>query len=329
MQVYRKDRVEVATKQKILLNDQLIEITHDQGVRRTWLAKRLFEIPYLPDNPLFVTEYRHIRWPRTIHDMKFYALLLTALATCITIFLVVVDLKVFGRSAMIVLLNTTLIGTLVLALSGDVLLLQRQSSRIARQIEAGQWEAMQLTALTAQRVYAAKIAIGQLRARRLMLALTILRILPLIAILLLVVLDAFDQGFFLSRFYRTWLTEGHAIIIIGLILIPLLFYFCFLEPYWQLYTVAALGVLIPLLVRNVLFSALTGVIVLFLLRIVQVFLLGIGLFLFFFLASLRSPLTFCFWSPAFVLGWPISLVVFHRAVRHFSEVWAEKLIFCH
>jgi hypothetical protein len=104
-------------------------------------------------------------------------------------------------------------------------------------------------------------------------------------------------------------------------------YLCLYEPLWQTQTVAALGILFPLLVRNHLFAALAGFAAILTLRLLQIALLAgiiIGLT---WLALLRDAATFCGVTPFLLFIIPGVLYGFHRGASTLAISAATRRVF--
>ncbi len=294
---------------------------------QSWFIEWLFRTPIELPNPVFEADIRRVRWPRTPRQLLVYYALIWAGLLALTGLLTVVDFAVFREVSLSVLVNVVLVVNLGITLGTDAYILLLTLNKIGRQIETGQWEEILLTGIAAHHIFNAKYAIAQIRARKPMIALTVCRIVPIVAFPLLLYLDVhYGYGFLANRTAMTVLTNGPAIIVILMVLPPVFLYLWALEPVWQMQTITAVGIVFPLRVRDAVFSLLAGFTAIFLLRLVQSVLITVILLAFLWVSQIIDPLQFLCSAPIFVVGTPTLLWLFHAMIRNYALDRAMRLI---
>lgn len=293
-----------------------------------WRKLRLLHAPIRLPNRIFEAEYRYIRWPRTENDVRRFERVSAVTACIMTLLLVLVDHAVYHEQSLKVLLLMLLVINIGVTLATDLYALLIAVNRVGRQIETGQWEELKLTFLTRQEIFDGKYAITQIRARRATVGLIVLRLIPLFGVTAVIVIDVlFGYGVLLRRLAFLALTQGHALILLGILAVPFLMYLCFYEPMWQMQTVSALGILFPLLTRNQLMAALSGFASILVLRAVQFAMLAAIAAALYWFTILQDYFVFCLTAPLFLFVVPTLVYLYHTLIRNFTLDWGSRRVF--
>jgi len=294
---------------------------------QSWFVEWLFHTPIELPNPVFEADFRRVRWPRTPRQLLAYYALIWLGLLALAVLLTVIDFAVFREVSLSVLLNVVLVANFGITLATDAYMLLLTLNKIGRQIETGQWEEILLTGIGAHSIFYAKYAIAQIRARKPMIAVTVCRIVPLLAFPLLLFLDIrFGYGFLAHRTAMTILTNGPAIIVVLMTLPGVFLYLWALEPVWQMQTITAVGIVFPLRARDMLLSLLAGFTAILALRLVQMILWAVIIIAFLFVSQIVDARQFLCIAPFFIIGTPLSLWLFHAVIRNYTQDRALKLI---
>ncbi len=199
----------------------------------------------ITDNPIFDSELRHMRWPRSITDLKRYGLyVLVALHLLIGAgwLLGHVATMPFINSATLLTYTVILSSGVVIMIVSDLYYALTTVGTINHQIAEGQWDLLRITDLRGENILLAKYAIAQIRAWRLMTVEIGIRVAGIVFVALLnlqlslVLLITFPVSIYLAILIVAYLAE----------------------PLWRMRAVVALGFAIGAWIHNYPFAVLAA-----------------------------------------------------------------------
>lgn len=318
------------------------------GFFKDYFAQHQITIPRLRNplphteisaNPLFRYDLRSVQWPSLPRELIRYSLyMITGIVLIIAgfwLFSFIVYTSRYTESVKYALgiehLNhreliaeILKIALVVFTICADFYYMLITINSINSLVTSGQWDLLRLTPLTDRKILAAKYAIAQIRAWRLMAVETGLRIATIVFILLCAVFPAnflenpatrirmpFAIDMFLGRDMALGNlfpnTEHHVLSTIGIyLLLVILGGFFILEPYWRMRSVLAVGMLISARRYKLLFGVVVALGYIAVMRAVQVIfipiaVLSIGLFIWsitsFFASTISVVVGMAIFSP--------------------------------
>ncbi|MEP7288255.1 MAG: hypothetical protein ABI947_21090 [Chloroflexota bacterium] len=288
------------------------------------LEQQVFHTPVTLPDPVFEIEFRRLHWPRTDEEFKRYGTSIL-FGLCIAVgLLAILSYRLPREQTLSAAAYLFLLVNIGITVASDLHCMMTTVDRTSFQIAAGQWEALQLTTLSHEKIVYAKYAIAQIRARRLMIVSIVLRILPVFYIALLGLIDVIVRGNLLMILLWPMFT-----LIMGTLLSPLLLYLWVFEPVWQMQTFVAMAILLSLQIRHQTFATLAGFAAIFVLRTLQLvflaFVIWASLTILQWLASTGG--VFCTVGLLYLTIPPLAIYGFHKLIRDTTLHWAVRRIF--
>jgi hypothetical protein len=264
-------------------------------------------------NPVYQLDFRQLRPPRTDGELARFAQVAWWTLATLSVPFALTLYVLFERHALDMMFAMLLLANLASTLAADAYVIVLTVSRVSHHIQSGQWDDLRLTTLHTQEILSAKYTIALVRGRRLLPVQRAFRLLPLLALAIIVAANhTIGDGFFLRQFARNTQVYGASYLLLALALPPIALYAVLYEPLWQMKASAALGIIVPYLVRVPIFAALGAFALLLALRLAELALLamvGSGLF---WLLVTHNLIAFCTIGPLLTVL-PYLLYTFHEA----------------
>jgi hypothetical protein len=278
-------------------------------------------------NPVFDYEERRMRWPLNEEGMKRFSFnVLGSVATFAgVIWCLLLGASANGRyygfsSTLSIFFLLLMFGTFAVMVSADFYYTIVTVGSTVRHLSSGQWDMLRMTTQREENIFAAKVAIAQIRGWRFMVIEIALRLISAEMLLIAYITPLFmgDAGVTLRNYFLMYLGSAVALLIFSAVYV--------VEPLWRMRTITAIGLAAAARLRSVTFAVLAGLGAVLVLRIAQLIMLVIawmGMFVF-----LRSDgLSYSCVFPMVCTGLAVAFWGSYKTLRSIASRYAFRKMF--